>query len=47
MKSLVHDGYGDIALLDRPRPRLAEPMDVIVRVTREGGCLRGAIMPWK
>ena len=38
MKALVHDGRGNIALLDRPRPRLAEPTDAIVRVTRSTIC---------
>ena len=45
MKALVHDGYGNIALLDRPLPRLTEPTDAIVRVTREDGCLKVAIRP--
>lgn len=49
MKALVHDGYGNIALLDRPRPRLAEPTDAIVWVTRSTICtsdlhiMRGAV----
>lgn len=49
MKALVHDGHGNIALLDRPRPRLAEPTDAIVRVTRSTICtsdlhiMRGAV----
>ena len=49
MKALVHDGYGTIALVDRPRPRLVEPGDAIVRVTRSTICtsdlhiLRGAV----
>lgn len=49
MKALVHDGYGNIALLDRPRPQLAEPTDAIVRVTRSTICtsdlhiMRGAV----
>ena len=49
MKALVHDGHGNIALLDRPRPRLAEPADAIVRVTRSTICtsdlhiMRGAV----
>lgn len=49
MKALVHDGCGNIALLDRPRPRLLEPTDAIVRVTRLTICtsdlhiMRGAV----
>ena len=49
MKALVHDGHGNIALLDRPRPRLTEPTDAIVRVTRSTICtsdlhiMRGAV----
>ena len=49
MKALVHDGHGNIALLDRPLPRLAEPADAIVRVTRSTICtsdlhiMRGAV----
>ena len=49
MKALVHDGYGNIALLDRPLPRLTEPTDAIVRVTRSTICtsdlhiMRGAV----
>ena len=49
MKALVHDGHGTIALVDRPRPRLVEPGDAIVRVTRSTICtsdlhiLRGAV----
>ena len=49
MKALVHDGHGNIALLDRPHPRLAEPTDAIVRVTRSTICtsdlhiMRGAV----
>lgn len=49
MKALVHDGYGNIALLDRPLPRLKEPADAIVRVTRSTICtsdlhiMRGAV----
>lgn len=49
MKALVHDGHGNISLLDRPRPRLAEPTDAIVRVTRSTICtsdlhiMRGAV----
>ena len=49
MKALVHDGYGNIALLDRPRPRLTGPTDAIVRVTRSTICtsdlhiMRGAV----
>ena len=49
MKALVHDGCGNIALLDRPRPRLTEPTDATVRVTRSTICtsdlhiMRGAV----
>lgn len=49
MKALVHDGLGNIALLDRPHPRLEEPTDAIVRVTRSTICtsdlhiMRGAV----
>ncbi len=49
MKALVHDGHGNIALLERPRPKLAEPTDAIVRVTRSTICtsdlhiMRGAV----
>ena len=49
MKALVHDGHGNIALLDRPHPRLVEPTDAIVRVTRSTICtsdlhiMRGAV----
>ncbi len=49
MKALVHDGHGNIALLDRSRPRLAEPTDAVVRVTRSTICtsdlhiMRGAV----
>lgn len=47
MKPLAHDGHGNIALLGRPRPQLAESADAIVRVTRDDGCLRVAIKPWE
>ena len=49
MKALVHDGHGNIALLDRPRPRLKEPTDALVRVMRSTICtsdlhiMRGAV----
>ena len=49
MKALVHDGHGNIRLCDRPHPRLAEPADAIVRVTRSTICtsdlhiMRGAV----
>ena len=49
MKALVHDGHGNIALLDRPLPRLTEPTDAIVRVTCSTICtsdlhiMRGAV----
>ena len=49
MKALVHDGHGGIALLDRPRPRLLDSTDAIVRVTRSTICtsdlhiMRGAV----
>lgn len=49
MKALVHDGCGNIALLDRPRPCLLELTDAIVRVTRSTICtsdlhiMRGAV----
>ena len=49
MKALVQDGYGNIALLDRPRLRLTESTDAIVRVTRSTICtsdlhiMRGAV----
>ena len=49
MKALVHDGYGNIALQDRPYPTLQLPTDAIVRVTRSTICtsdlhiMRGAV----
>lgn len=49
MKALVHDGYGNIALLNRPLPKLLESTDAIVRVTRSTICtsdlhiMRGAV----
>ena len=38
MKALVHDGKGNIALEERPRPTIQEPTDAIVRVTRSTIC---------
>ena len=38
MKTLVHDGNGNIALQERPQPTLQLPTDAIVRVTRSTIC---------
>ncbi|WP_204217297.1 alcohol dehydrogenase [Gordonibacter sp. An230] len=38
MKALVHNGSGAIALTERPRPRIVEPTDAIVRVTLSSIC---------
>ena len=38
MKALVHDGNGIITLTERPRPRIIEPTDAIVRVTLSSIC---------
>ena len=49
MKALVHDGYGNISLQERPMPRIQEATDAIVRVTRSTICtsdlhiMRGAV----
>lgn len=49
MKALVHDGNGNIALQDRPDPRIQSPADAIVRVTLSTICtsdlhiMRGAV----
>ena len=49
MKALVHDGHGTISLEDRPHPRIVEPTDAVVRVTRSTICtsdlhiMRGAV----
>ena len=49
MRALVHDGHGNIALLNRPLPKLLESTDAIVRVTRSTICtsdlhiMRGAV----
>ena len=48
MKALVHDGYGNIALLDRPCSRLAEPADAYSAFeAHEDGCLKVVITPWE
>lgn len=38
MKALVHDGNGNIAIEDRPKPALVDPNDAIVRITRSTIC---------
>ncbi|WP_294438628.1 alcohol dehydrogenase [uncultured Slackia sp.] len=49
MKALVHDGYGNISLQERPMPHIEEAADAIVRVTRSTICtsdlhiMRGAV----
>lgn len=49
MKALVHDGFGRIALQDRPLPHPVEPTDAVVRVTLSSICtsdlhiIRGAV----
>ena len=49
MKALVHDGFGNISLQDRPRPQVQLPTDAVARVTRSTICtsdlhiMRGAV----
>ena len=49
MKALVHDGYGNIALQNRPLPAIEKPTDAVVRVTCSTICtsdlhiMRGAV----
>lgn len=49
MKALIHDGHGTIVLGERPLPRVVEPTDAVVRVTRSSICtsdlhiMRGAV----
>ncbi|MGG7566792.1 hypothetical protein ACQ5SO_11605 [Rhodovulum sp. DZ06] len=38
MKALVYDGEGRKAWVDKPKPEIQEPTDVIVRITATTIC---------